>query len=92
MSILKITILNIITIMTLTTISAQTEKSVKDAHGLAVGESAPMFNAIDADSNQFSLEDALKKGVVLIFYRGFWYYLIMYLFLHAVMIYLITYV
>jgi len=73
MSILKLIILNIITIMTITTIRSQTEKSVEDAHGLPVGQSAPMFSAIDADNNLFSLEDALNKGpVVLIFYRGFW--------------------
>ena len=52
---------------------SQTEKSVEDAHGINVGESAPMFTAIDADSNQFSLKDELKNGhVVIIFYRGFW--------------------
>ncbi len=62
-----------ITIMAVTTINSQTEKSVKDVHGLSVGETAPKFYAMDADSNQFSLEEALKKDpVVLIFYRGFW--------------------
>ena len=62
-----------ITIMAVTTINSQTEKSVKDVYGLSVGETAPKFYAMDADSNQFSLEEALKKDpVVLIFYRGFW--------------------
>ena len=59
--------------MTITTLIAQTEKSVKDVHGLSVGENAPMFKAIDADSVEFSLKEAIKKGpVVIIFYRGFW--------------------
>jgi len=59
--------------MTITALIAQTEKSVTDVHGLDVGESAPMFKAIDADSIEFSLKEAMKKGpVVIIFYRGFW--------------------
>ena len=59
--------------MTITTLNSQTEKSVKEVHGLSVGESAPMFKAIDEDSNEFSLNKALIKGpVVIIFYRGYW--------------------
>lgn len=52
---------------------AQNYRSAKDAEGLRAGNIAPMFNALDADSNLFSLEASLKKGpVVMIFYRGFW--------------------
>ncbi len=52
---------------------SQTEKKVADAHGLVVGENAPMFTAIDADSTIFALANAIKDGpIVLIFYRGFW--------------------
>jgi len=52
---------------------SQTEKDVDDVHGLMIGEKAPIFQAINADSVNFSLEKALKEGpVVLIFYRGHW--------------------
>ncbi len=52
---------------------SQTEKRVDDAHGIRIGERAPIFTAMDADNNQFSLKDELKNGpVVMIFYRGFW--------------------
>jgi len=55
------------------TLKSQSERSVDEAKGLNVGAVAPMFTALDADSNIFSLEKALKNGpVVLIFYRGFW--------------------
>lgn len=54
-------------------ISAQTDRSAKEAKGLAVGDRAPLFKALDADSNYFVLEQSLIKGpVVLIFYRGHW--------------------
>ena len=57
----------------ISTLKSQTIKSVNDAKGLAVGQIAPLFVAIDADSIKFSLEDTLeKKPVVLIFYRGYW--------------------
>lgn len=57
----------------LMTFGSKNEKSEKDALGLKVGEAAPVFKALDADSNLFILEDALTEGpVVLIFYRGFW--------------------
>lgn len=59
--------LNIITTM------AQTERGVDEAKGLDVGIKAPVFEAIDSDSNVFTLSDALKDGpVVIIFYRGQW--------------------
>lgn len=52
---------------------SQTTNGVEKAKGLKVGEQAPNFLAMDADSNQFELQKALKKGpVVLVFYRGFW--------------------
>ena len=59
--------------MNVSTMNSQTERNAKDAHGIDVGDNAPMFKAMDADTNQFSLEDAIKKSpVVIIFYRGFW--------------------
>ena len=52
---------------------AQNTRSVEDAHGLPVGVKAPDFQAIDADSVIYMLDEALKKGpVVMIFYRGQW--------------------
>lgn len=54
-------------------LSAQVNRSVEDAHGLATGTKAPLFKAMDEDSSMFSLEDALLTGpVVIIFYRGHW--------------------
>ncbi len=54
-------------------LKSQTGRDVKDAHGLLPGTEAPMFKAIDADSVEFSMKEAIKKGpVVIIFYRGFW--------------------
>lgn len=73
MSRLKIVIIIILLIMNTRTLISQEEKTMEDAKGLNIGEMAPMFNALDADSNIFILEDAIKEGpVVLIFYRGFW--------------------
>lgn len=52
---------------------AQKSRTVNDASGLSAGQMAPLFKAMDADSNLFILEDALKESpVVIIFYRGFW--------------------
>jgi peroxiredoxin len=49
------------------------DRKAKDAKGLVIGEKAPLFTAMDADSNLFSLLTALEEGpVVVIFYRGFW--------------------
>jgi peroxiredoxin len=61
-------------VITSTVISySQDKKGVNEANGLPVGVTAPIFNAIDADSNEFQLSEALKSGpVVLLFYRGFW--------------------
>lgn len=57
----------------LLTLHAENEKSASKATGLKVGANAPIFKAMDADSNIFSLEQELKNGpVVIIFYRGFW--------------------
>lgn len=68
---------NILILVTLIMIGenlmSQENRSVNDAHGLQVGAMAPKFSAMDADSNTFYLDSALKKGpVVLIFYRGYW--------------------
>ncbi len=52
---------------------AQQYRSAKEAKGLAVGEKAPRFEALDQNNNPFKLEQALKNGpVVMIFYRGHW--------------------
>lgn len=49
------------------------KRSAEDAKGLAIGSKAPLFKAIDANSNLFNLSEGLKSGpVVIIFYRGFW--------------------
>ena len=54
-------------------INAQDLHSVNNAKGLPVGEQAPMFEALDADSNNFDLGATIKNSpVVIIFYRGFW--------------------
>lgn len=45
----------------------------KDRKGLAIGTNAPLFDAINQNSQNLKLIDALNNGpVVLIFYRGFW--------------------
>lgn len=73
MNIIKSLVMSLIMTFMMGELVSQTEKGVEDAHGINVGENAPMFTAIDADSNQFSLKDELKNGpVVIIFYRGFW--------------------
>lgn len=60
-------------IFTINTAKSQADRSVEEARGIKVGTKAPMFKAIDADSNQFVLGEEIKKGpVVIIFYRGFW--------------------
>ena len=73
MSILRLSIIGIILIMSANILKSQTERSAEDAHGLSVGESAPMFKALKADSTEFSLNEEIKNGpVVIIFYRGYW--------------------
>jgi len=52
---------------------SQNTRNAEEAKGLTIGSVAPLFKALDADSNEFNLSEALTKGsVVLIFYRGFW--------------------
>ena len=54
-------------------ISSIIAQDIKDVKGLEVGTIAPDFSAVDAGSNTFKLNKALKEGpVVIIFYRGFW--------------------
>ena len=54
-------------------INAQDLHSVNNAKGLPVGKQAPIFEALDADSNNFDLGATIKNSpVVIIFYRGFW--------------------
>ena len=70
---MKELLITLIIIFNLSEIYSQTERDVNDAHGLSIETPAPMFRAIDADSNNFSLAEALKvEPVVIIFYRGFW--------------------
>ncbi|MFC2115973.1 peroxiredoxin-like family protein [Bacteroidota bacterium] len=62
-----------IQLLAFASISAQNFRSVDEAVGLKPGVTAPMFEAIDADSNGYSLAEALESGpVVIIFYRGIW--------------------
>jgi peroxiredoxin len=52
---------------------SQEYRSAKDAKGLEPGVQAPLFNAKDMHENDFSLQQALDQGpVVMIFYRGHW--------------------
>lgn len=57
----------------MTNVNAQTKRTANEVKGLSVGTKAPSFSATDAGLNFFTLEDALKKGpLIMIFYRGFW--------------------
>ena len=70
---MKEIIFTLILALMISGVKCQTDRDANDAHGLLPGTEAPMFKAIDADSLEFSLKDAIKKGpVVIIFYRGFW--------------------
>ncbi len=52
---------------------SQEYRSAKDAKGLEPGVQAPLFDAKDMQENEFSLQQALDQGpVVMIFYRGHW--------------------
>ncbi len=65
----------IITILLNCSISSEAQKyaKAKDLKGLAVGQLAPKFSAKQANGILFSLDEALKKGpVVMVFYRGEW--------------------
>lgn len=54
-------------------LTAQEFKTVEEAEGLQVGTDAPVFKALDADSNEYDFSQALNSGpVVMIFYRGYW--------------------
>ena len=60
-------------LLTIFSVFSQTENKKSDAKGLSVGAIIPEFSALDADSNTFSISDALKQSpVVLVFYRGYW--------------------
>lgn len=63
----------LITILIQNPIMSQTFRSAKEAQGLETGADAPMFHAKDMQGNNFSLQEALEQGpVVIIFYRGHW--------------------
>jgi peroxiredoxin len=50
-----------------------TTKKVKEAQGLAIGDTVHQFTAKDVNDSLYSLQEALKKGpVVVVFYRGHW--------------------
>lgn len=71
----KSRILYFLLLLLITTNSmAQIEyKSVKEAKGLQVGDVVKNFEAVDLHDNIFELNEALRKGpVVVIFYRGQW--------------------
>ncbi|MEA3476937.1 MAG: redoxin domain-containing protein [Bacteroidota bacterium] len=73
MKTIKAILFTLILIFMIGEVKSQTERDVNDAQGLLPGVQAPMFKAIDADSVEFSLAEALETGpVVIIFYRGFW--------------------
>jgi peroxiredoxin len=70
---MKIIITTIISLIIMTSLNAQKSLDIEDVKGLNIGDVAPVFTAKDAGSNDFSLNEALKEGpVVIIFYRGFW--------------------
>lgn len=53
--------------------TSQNYRSAKEAQGLETGADAPMFHAKDMQGNDFSLQETLEQGpVVIIFYRGHW--------------------
>lgn len=55
------------------TTKAQNYPSANDLKGIEIGQTIENFEALDQDNQLFKLDEALKKGpVVLIFYRGFW--------------------
>lgn len=56
-----------------TSIKAQDFRSIDKVNGIAVGEKAPLFEAMDETGNTFNLENTLKtQAVVLVFFRGEW--------------------
>lgn len=58
----------------ITNMLAQTiYKPVEEAKGLQIGDKVENFSALDQHDELFTLNEALKKGpVVIIFYRGHW--------------------
>lgn len=68
----KVPMKYIITIVALL-VSVYSVAQSADPSGLKVGDKAPLFIGKDNNGSLFSLEEALKKGdVVLMFYRGQW--------------------
>ena len=54
-------------------LKAQGFKTVEEAKGLLPGAMAPLFTTRDANNEEYSLENALQTGpVIMIFYRGYW--------------------
>ncbi len=72
-NIFQIVILILINLLIANPVMSQEYRSTKDAKGLGTGVQAPLFNARDMHENEFSLQQALDQGpVVMIFYRGHW--------------------
>jgi peroxiredoxin len=70
---LAITIFFFIQIVLHHPLMSQDYRSAKEAKGLERRANAPMFHAKDMEGNDFSLQESLEKGpVVIIFYRGHW--------------------
>lgn len=70
---MKTTLILITILMMNSNLFSQTTRSADEAKGLATGQKAPLFSAIDAENELFNLSQALESGpVVLIFYRGHW--------------------
>jgi peroxiredoxin len=69
----KLTVIISLSVIFMGSILSQITRSSDEASGLHTGIRAPLFMAIEADGNPFSLKETLLKGpVVLIFYRGHW--------------------
>jgi len=72
-TIMKINILLPIMLIAQVSIGQQNDAEKKEPQGLAIGDTVPSFEAIDADSNLVIFDELIKKKpVVLIFIRGQW--------------------
>lgn len=63
----------IILLLGLMTRTLAWSQDIATVKGLAIGDQAPHFSLLDADSTYFDLTEALQQGPVLVvFYRGQW--------------------
>lgn len=66
-------ILSTLILLSASVLYAGSGDTAKDAKGLEVGETAPLFKSSTDQESSFELSTALEKGpVVLFFYRGVW--------------------